>query len=715
MAGRSLGTLTLDLIAKVGGFIAGLDKADRALKQRTKSMNVTAIAFGTAIGKFMTDAIVKLGQSIPAVIDRMDEISKAAKTVGMSTEGFSRLSFAADLANVSQQELQSGLGRLVKAQAAAMDATSKQAKMFAALGIAVKDASGAMRPTRDVMLDFADVFSQLKGSPEALAAGLEIFGRGFQTLVPLINDGSDALKRAEQEADDLGITLSTSAGLAAEEFNDNLERLKTATGAVAQQVAVDLLPELVALTAEMVKFAKEGREGGGVANSIADSFRFMGQSASFAIDSVRALTSTAIGLYGVLQKMSTLNPGYVMARLFGGANNVDVSTAFDQAADFGRRGASQRIMPFNSPSSMVPSAGDDSETAARLRAVLSEGGGKGKKAKKEMSEAEKAAKALEEAYQRMNAQMKEQIALFGQTSEVAKVRYDIEHGELSKLSEAKQKELLQGAAILDQLKAEEKLLDERNKAEEKRLEVINEAHEALGDLLSDMQFELDLMGKSNAERIAEIELRRIGIGLTEEERAAAKVAIKAKAEEIEQMEKSIAAMDDFRSSLEDTFVSIFDGSKSAKEAFKDLADSIIQQMLRIAAQRLVAQMFGEQGQAGGGWFGALFNAAASAYGGSSGSTASNSGSMVSWIGSGYAEGTDFAPGGMALVGEHGPEIVNLPRGSQVIPNDESRRMMGGQTLIFNQNYAAPQDPRTPRQMAASVAFETRRAMQRSGA
>lgn len=36
---------------------------------------------------------------------------------------------------------------------------------------------------------------------------------------------------------------------------------------------------------------------------------------------------------------------------------------------------------------------------------------------------------------------------------------------------------------------------------------------------------------------------------------------------------------------------------------------------------------------------------------------------------GFANGTNNAPGGMALVGERGPEIVNLPKGSQVIPND----------------------------------------------
>jgi uncharacterized protein YbjQ (UPF0145 family) len=38
---------------------------------------------------------------------------------------------------------------------------------------------------------------------------------------------------------------------------------------------------------------------------------------------------------------------------------------------------------------------------------------------------------------------------------------------------------------------------------------------------------------------------------------------------------------------------------------------------------------------------------------------------------GFADGTNYAPGGMAWVGERGPELVNLPRGAQVIPNGPS--------------------------------------------
>jgi TP901 family phage tail tape measure protein len=41
-----------------------------------------------------------------------------------------------------------------------------------------------------------------------------------------------------------------------------------------------------------------------------------------------------------------------------------------------------------------------------------------------------------------------------------------------------------------------------------------------------------------------------------------------------------------------------------------------------------------------------------------------------------AMGTDFHKGGPAIVGEEGPELVNLPRGSQVIPNDKTTKILG---------------------------------------
>lgn len=40
-----------------------------------------------------------------------------------------------------------------------------------------------------------------------------------------------------------------------------------------------------------------------------------------------------------------------------------------------------------------------------------------------------------------------------------------------------------------------------------------------------------------------------------------------------------------------------------------------------------------------------------------------------------AEGTDWFPGGKAIVGEQGPELVSLPRGAKVTPNSETQRIL----------------------------------------
>jgi hypothetical protein len=42
----------------------------------------------------------------------------------------------------------------------------------------------------------------------------------------------------------------------------------------------------------------------------------------------------------------------------------------------------------------------------------------------------------------------------------------------------------------------------------------------------------------------------------------------------------------------------------------------------------------------------------------------------------FADGTNYAPGGLSIVGERGPELVNLPQGSQVFNTNRSAQMMG---------------------------------------
>lgn len=88
------------------------------------------------------------------------------------------------------------------------------------------------------------------------------------------------------------------------------------------------------------------------------------------------------------------------------------------------------------------------ESARQLQAIRDSRRHKGGK-----SEAEKTA----DTYDKLIKQQKEQIALQGQNTELAKVKYQVSQGELASLTEAQKKTVLQNAALIDQVKLREQL------------------------------------------------------------------------------------------------------------------------------------------------------------------------------------------------------------------------------------------------------------------
>ncbi len=86
------------------------------------------------------------------------------------------------------------------------------------------------------------------------------------------------------------------------------------------------------------------------------------------------------------------------------------------------------------------------------------------------------------------------------------------------------------------------------------------------------------------------------------------------------------------------------GAKSFEEAFGEMAKAVIAQLIQMAIRFAVFEAIG-----------AAFGV--KGLGKASLGIAKN------------AKGTDFFGGGLSLVGENGPELVGMPRGSQVVPNN----------------------------------------------
>jgi phage-related protein len=101
----------------------------------------------------------------------------------------------------------------------------------------------------------------------------------------------------------------------------------------------------------------------------------------------------------------------------------------------------------------------------------------------------------------------------------------------------------------------------------------------------------------------------------------------------------MAGMGDSAGQAFDSLTGNLEGAILGFQSLEDAAESFAKQMLSLALQKFIFQPLGAA------------------------------------IGiPGFASGTDSAPGGLALVGEKGPELVNLPRGSQVIPNNRLTSM-----------------------------------------
>lgn len=425
---RSLGQLTVDLALKTGSFETDAGRAAKIAEKRAKEIDAAFAAAGAAIGATIAAGVTTASVAIKSAINSMDEMSKAASRVQMPTEEFSKLAYAGDLADVSIQDLQSSLGKLSKSAAASLKETSEQAKVFQALGISVTDASGKLRSSSDLLMDFADAFKAMGDRPEAMAAGMSLFGKSFQTMIPLIKDGSAGLREAGDEAERLGMVLSTEAGRQAEAFNDNITRMQSAVSGLARTVAAELLPDMVRASEEVATWAKEAGNAERIANSLSNAMQAAGAVIDFAIitpfrvagDVIEGATTATIGLMEALKGLVGMDLSQIKAGFnvwkegaglaILGSERMGAKSAAPNAAPTVKMITGRDLLAQDAArlAQAVEEAKKAEEFAAKLRAALGgadkpangrrKGAASGKsEAQRQMEEAAKAAQQLSEA------------------------------------------------------------------------------------------------------------------------------------------------------------------------------------------------------------------------------------------------------------------------------------------------------------------------------
>src|SRR5690625_767683 len=149
MATRSLGTLTVDLIARTGGFERGMDaaqrrtsRASRQIQSDTERMQRSVNNVILAVGAAAAAARTAIAAMSSAPCRMMDGGCERAPATGVTGEVCSELRYVADEHAVSQEQLAGASRRLSRGMEHARRGPGAGKRAFAALGGCVTDARG---------------------------------------------------------------------------------------------------------------------------------------------------------------------------------------------------------------------------------------------------------------------------------------------------------------------------------------------------------------------------------------------------------------------------------------------------------------------------------------------------------------------------------------------------------------------------------------------
>ncbi|HAU5002410.1 TPA: phage tail tape measure protein [Raoultella ornithinolytica] len=479
MAGKSLGTLTIDLIAKVGGFVQGMDKAERAsqkwrdqVKKDAKEISTSIIAIGAAAAT----AAVGIGAAGLAIVkntaQQVTEADRWAKSLKMSTQDLLSWQYAAEQAGLTGDNIADIFKDINdKVGDAVLNKSGEAAQALDTLGLSAQKLS-QQSPDKQLLA----ISSALQKIPSQAGKTniLESLGNDLSKMLPLFDNNNEKLKQFLQLSKDFGVAPPQEDIDNLVKVNQFFQDIETSARGLKMEIAsglakVDLSP------------LQDGLD------SIHDVF-----TDPAILQGLSDLVGEAISLAGVVGRIAGglgVIASYTRSRIGAVSGNYDSTDENDvvQRIEFlSKRGnqnkeqkdelnfLNKRLQYLRAIKSSLSS--EDVEKGAKgLSSLLSDMGieqpkgndynlGKGQSNQKVTQKSN----STDNAFKNRLLDLQKQAALIeitgkktAEVTELEKINFDITSGNLKKLSE-QQKEQLRSAAIFLDSKKEELRLNQEN-------------------------------------------------------------------------------------------------------------------------------------------------------------------------------------------------------------------------------------------------------------
>lgn len=147
--------------------------------------------------------------------DAMNDLSIKTK---ISVEELSKLKVVAEQNDASVQDLATAWKFMRNNQSEAINGNKSAVQSFKQIGISIDDLK--KMSTQDLFLEVAQRVSELGRESDKTKVLLDVFGKSGDSMGVLFENGADGIKKAMDQVDRLGLTMSKETAERMDEFND---------------------------------------------------------------------------------------------------------------------------------------------------------------------------------------------------------------------------------------------------------------------------------------------------------------------------------------------------------------------------------------------------------------------------------------------------------------------------------------------------------------
>ncbi|HBX6902627.1 TPA: phage tail tape measure protein [Klebsiella pneumoniae] len=483
MAGKSLGTLTIDLIAKVGGFVQGMDKAERASQKWSAQVKKDAKEVGAsivAIGAAAATAAVGIGAAGLAVVkntaQQVTEADRWAKSLKMSTQDLLAWQYATEQAGLTGDNIADIFKDINdKVGDAVLNKSGEAAQALDTLGLSAEKLS-QQSPDKQLLA----ISSALQKIPSQAGKTniLESLGNDLSKMLPLFDNNNEKLKQFIQLSKDFGIAPPQEDIDNLVKVNQFFQDIETSARGLKMEIASELATVDLSPLQDGLNDIRDVFTDPAILQGLSD---LVGEAISLA-----GVVGRIAGGLGAIATYTRSRIGAVSGN-YNAADESDIAQRIEFLNKRGDQSKEQRDeLEFLSKrlqflraikSSMTP---EEVERGAKgLSSLLSDMGlsptdnnyklGKGESNQKITTKSN----PTDNAFKSRLLDLQKQAALIETTgkktaevTELEKVNFDITSGNLKVLSEAQKEQLRYAAKIIDSKKEELRLNQESAKLAE---------------------------------------------------------------------------------------------------------------------------------------------------------------------------------------------------------------------------------------------------------